>query len=482
MDQTAAQSRKWIVLLITTVSVFMSTLDGSIVNIALPVIAREMGVAISSVQWVVTSYLLTISVLLPVIGKLSDLFGKKYIFASGYLVFALGSAMCGLSHALATLVVSRILQAVGASAMMSLSQGIVTGIFPANERGKALGINGTMVAVGSLVGPSLGGMLINAFRWESIFYINIPIGIAGAALAFALIPEIFEKEKEKTFDYAGTGLYAAAILLLFLGLLFLQDGMISVLNLTLMLLLAAVSFAAFFLTERRRIKTGRGVLIDLRMFRIHEFSMGLASAYLNFIAINSTLLFMPFYLQDLLGMSAWQSAMIISFYPVTTAVVAPLSGWLSDKVTYRPLTVIGMSTSTAALFLLSTLKQGTPHQIIILYLVLLGAGVAIFQSPNNSSVMGAVPRQQLGVAGGINALFRTVGMVSGTTFSVLAFSLSTRMSVNSLSSGRVSDPAMFLRGFSLILLIDAGCCLLGALVSLTRAAAVKPRRHTGDEL
>jgi EmrB/QacA subfamily drug resistance transporter len=468
MELRITNSRKWLTLFITTVSTFMATLDGSIVNIALPVLSTRLHESISSVQWVVTAYLLTISVLLLIWGKFSDLYGKKWIFASGFLVFALGSALCGMSHTLEFLVISRVIQAIGASAMMSLSQGIVTAIFPASERGRALGIVGTMVAVGSLVGPSLGGVLVNYFSWESIFYINVPIGVVGAVLAFTIIPDVFETLEHKVFDYKGAGLFSLSLLSLFVGLLFVQEGMLPVIYLIPSIAVAAITMWLFIYVERR----SEHPLIDLKLFKVHEFSFGLVSAFLCFIALSSTLLFMPFYLQDLLGLNPLWAGLLISFYPITTAIVSPISGWLSDKITYRPLTVIGMALAAVGLLVMTTLTQSSSHVIIALLMIVLGAGIAIFQSPNNSSVMGSVPRQQLGIAGGINALFRNLGMVSGTAFSVMIFSFATKLNINTLT-GKL-NAGTFLKGFDLILIFDAVCCLIALGISLMRTVAIKP--------
>ena len=470
MNSELTDTRKWAVLVITSISTFMATLDGSIVNIALPMMAGEMKVSISTIQWIVTSYLLTISILLLVWGRLSDIYGKKGIFAAGYIVFSVGSLLCSLSHTLPLLVAARVVQAVGASAMMSLSQGIVTGTFPSSERGRALGFVGTMVALGSLVGPSLGGVLVNAFGWPSIFVINVPIGIVGSVLAFTVIPEITEKSPDRSLDFSGTALFTAFVLALFMGLLLVQQGTLPAWAVAPALAAAAV----LLLLLIRREKRCAYPLINLQLFGIHEFSYGLAAAFLCFISINSTLLFIPFYLQDLRGFSALKAGLIISVYPLTTAVVAPLSGWISDKITYRPLTVGGMGVATAALILLATLRVSTPVPVVVLYLALMGAGVSVFQSPNNSSIMGSVPRTRLGIAGGVNALFRNLGMVTGTTLSVLIFSFTTRISFNALGSGGSLDARAFLRGLTWIFLFDAVCCFAALMISLTRAVRFRP--------
>lgn len=468
MNQQIKPLQKWLILFNVSISVFMATLDASIVNIALPVISRELSVNISSVQWVVTSYLLTISVLLLIWGKISDMYGRKRVFAFGFFIFTIGSGFCGLAQSLGFLVFSRILQATGASAMMALSQGIVTSSFPPHERGRALGIIGTTVAVGSLVGPSLGGVLVHLAGWQSIFFINLPVGVMGVLLTFLIIPDFLETYGNRIFDYQGAGLFSGAILFMFLGLLLLQENAIGVEVFLAMMAGALLSFFFFIKREKRTASP----LINLQLFHNPVFSMGILSAYLSFVALFSTILFIPFFLQFVLKMDALAAGLLISFNPATSAIVAPFSGWLSDKITYRPLTVAGLITNTVTLFIIATLNPSSHYALIAVLMACLGLGSAVFQSPNNSSVMGSVPKEHLGVAGGIVALFRNLGMVSGATLSVLLFTFTTKMNINSFSDAAVFDTVTFMRGFRIVILFAASCCLLGAIISLTRSVGL----------
>ncbi|RCX14806.1 EmrB/QacA subfamily drug resistance transporter [Anaerobacterium chartisolvens] len=466
MNRELTSFHKWLILLNVSVSIFMATLDGSIVNVALPVVSRELAADIGSVQWVVTSYLLTISVLLLVWGKISDIYGRKKIFAFGFIIFTAGSLMCGLSADLKMLVLSRVVQAIGASAMMALSQGIVAEVFPANERGKALGITGATVAIGSLVGPSLGGVLTHAFNWQSIFLINIPIGILGAVLTFTTIPEMHRTAETKKFDFKGSVMLVTAILLLFISLLFLQERILP-LKIFIPLLLLGVALLFIFISYEKNLENP---LIRLELFKIKVFSLGLSSAFLSFVAMSASLIFIPFYLQYVLGVDTRAAGLLISFYPAASAIVAPISGRLSDKYSYRPLTVLGLSINTAVLFAVAALNESSSFLRIAVLMALLGAGGAIFQSPNNSSVMGAVPREQLGIAGGINALFRNLGMVSGTALSVLIFTFTSNMDINNFSGQNGAfDAVRFLNGFRVVIIFAAVMCMLGALISLTRS-------------
>lgn len=468
MEEQTNKLKKWLILFNVALSVFMATLDSSIVNIALPIISKKMMVNISSIQWIVTSYLLTISVLLLIWGKIADQYGKKKVFAFGIFIFTIGSLLCGFAQNLPLLVFARVLQAIGASATMALSQGIITATFPVNERGSALGITGTTVAIGSLLGPSLGGVLVHAFGWQSIFFINVPIGIIGTILTFIIIPELDKGSIIKGFDYKGSILFMTAILVFFLGLLFIQDNVLPIFMFIPVLLLSAGMLYGFISYERKR----KNPLINLVLFKIRVFSMGIICAFLSFIAIFSTTLFIPFFLQYILQLDTLKAGLLMSFYPATTAIFAPISGWLSDKLSYRYLTIAGLSISTLTLFAMTTIHSSTPYAVIAILMSLLGLGVSVFQSPNTNSIMCAVPRNELGIAGGINALSRNLGMVSGVTLSVILFTFTTKMNINNMNVNTASNTTLFLKGFHFVMLLAAFSSLIAVIISLVRSVTV----------
>lgn len=447
----------------------MGTLNSTIVNVALPVMSQEMKVSINAIQWVISAYLLTTVLLLLIFGKLSEFIGKKYIFAFGTLVFAIGSLLCAFSHTLGMLTVSRIIQAVGSSGMFSMSMGIVSGVFPSSERGKALGIVGTMVAIGTIAGSSLGGILVSAFGWPSIFMVNVPVGIVGSILSFIFLPEFSNKKKVNSFDIIGTVSFSLFILVLFLALLFVQQGTLSAVYLIPAMIIAAVFLLIFVKVEMRT----KNPLLDLRLFKVKEFSLGLAAAYFCFIILNSTMLFIPFYLQDILRLSARDSGLILSVYPISMGIVAPISGWLSDRLTYRPLAIVGMIVTAAAMLLMAALGQSSPISETIILMCLLGVGLSIFQSPNNARVMGSVSADKLGIASSINALFRYIGLSSGTTLSMLIFSFSSNINVGNLSGG--FNVSAFLHGIAVVYIFDAVCALVSMAFSMPK---VKKMRET----
>jgi EmrB/QacA subfamily drug resistance transporter len=209
---------RWYVLATVSVGTFMSTLDSSIVNVALPTISGSLHSQLSTLQWVVTSYLLTISSLLPVFGRTADLLGRKKIYSLGFLIFTLGSILCGLATNIWFLVGTRVLQAIGASMLMANSAAIITATFPSEERGKALGLTGTVVALGSLTGPALGGLLIGFLNWRAIFYINLPIGIIGFLAARWILPVDEIRKGQESFDFTGALAFTAGMVCLLLGI------------------------------------------------------------------------------------------------------------------------------------------------------------------------------------------------------------------------------------------------------------------------
>lgn len=457
--------KKYWVLLTVALSTFMSTIDSSIVNISLPVMARELHVSLNAIQWVVSSYLMTISAFLLFWGKLSDVYSRKKLFIGGFAVFTIGSLICAFSVNLPMLVSGRLIQAVGASITMALVQGIVTLIFPVEERGKALGVISTVVAMGSLTGPSVGGLLVHLWGWQSIFSINLPFGIIGIIMAAKILPEQFESQgkSEKAFDFLGSGIFAVMILLVFMALLGYQDGFVPTFMMWGMLGLAGLLAMAFL----RREKNYENPMLNLNLFKIWEFSSGIIAAYIAFLSLFSYMLLMPFYLQGVQGYDVLKAGMLMSLYPLVLAFLAPFFGRLSDKIAYKPLTMGGLMFNGIALSLLAFSKVDQPVWTLGVVILMMGIGSAMFQSPNTSSIMGAVPRTMAGIAGSINAFFRNFGMVTGTTLAVLLFGFATRQGLGGVSLQNL-EPEVFLKGFRMVMLTSAGLSFVGVALSARR--------------
>lgn len=447
------ERRKWLILFNVSLGVFMATLDGGIVNIALPIISNNLKVNINTVQWVVSSYILTISALLLSFGRISDIYGRKKLYGAGYIIFTLGSLFCGVSGNISLLIISRVIQAIGASILMSNSQAITMEAFPKEERGKALGITGTFVALGSLAGPGLGGILVHLFGWESIFFINIPIGVIGFIMTNMVIPSS-EGKTEQKFDYKSSVIFALGIVLLFTGLIGIQDKIASIGILGAIIVTAVLLIAGFLYMQTK----AEYPLIDLELFKSTTFSFGLAAAFISFLAMFSVSILMPFYLETILKYSASFSGLLMMFQPAAMAIVAPVSGKMSDKIGFRKLTIAGLSINVIGLFLLSRLNLAVSYYEIGIFLTLLGIGTALFQSPNNSSVMGSVPKNHLGVAAGMNSLIRNLGMISGITFSVILFDY-----YNSRAIKTVSQSLIFINSMSKVFLIASVISIAGVV-------------------
>lgn len=405
---TVDYSRKWLVMSAVAMGIFLGTIDGSIVNVALPTLVGDLQTNFAIVQWVVLAYLLTLGTLLLGIGRLADIYGKKPIYVSGFLVFTFGSVLCGLAPTVYWLIGLRILQAIGAAMIFALGPAIITEAFPDKERGKALGITGSIVSLGIISGPVVGGLLIGALSWHWIFFVNLPIGLLGTWIAWRNVPDSRPSGQQR-FDYGGAVTLFIGLLALLLGLTLGQDaGFLGTIPLILFAV-AALAFAIFVTIEQRIAQP----MIDLKLFRNRTLSINLITGFLIFVALSGTLLLLPFYLENILGFAVQQVGLLLSVTPIALGITAPIAGTLSDKLGARPITLTGLSLLILGFFAVSTLTADTTVIGYILRLLPIGLGMGIFQSPNNSVIMGAAPRHQLGVVSSLLSITRTLGQTAG---------------------------------------------------------------------
>jgi EmrB/QacA subfamily drug resistance transporter len=402
--------RKWWIFAAIGIGTFMSALDGSVVNTILPVIRTFFSSDIAAVEWVVVIYLLVVSSLLLTFGRLGDLRGQKNIYVSGFLIFLAASALCGLAPSVTLLIIARGIQAMGAAMLFANSPAILTKTFPPQQRGQALGMQATMTYLGLTAGPSLGGWLAQAFGWRAVFYINVPIGLIAFGLSLAFIPaEKPAAGRTERFDWAGALLFSAGLVALLLGLNeghawgWTSPAILGCLGSALILL------GVFIWVEART----PSPMLDLSLFRQRIFSAGAASALLNYICLYSVLFLMPFYLIQGRGLNPAQAGLLLTAQPLVMAVAAPLSGSLSDRIGSRLLSTAGMAILALGLFLLSRLDGSSGNPAILGSLAVTGLGTGMFISPNTSALMGSAPRQRQGIASGILASARNVGMVLG---------------------------------------------------------------------
>lgn len=470
--ESTTKKKKWTILVIVILATFMATLDGSIVNVALPRMAQVLGVTTANIQLVATCYLIVIAGTVLIFGRLGDILGKTKIFTIGLGIFTLGSLLCGLTHSFVFLILARIIQAIGAAGTMANSQGIIAETFPPNERGKALGINGTAVALGSLVGPGLGGLIVGALSWEYIFLINVPIGLVTLILCIKLLPK-GHKEAVGRFDGLGAALFLAAIVFLFSAM---NEGLNRGFTDPLIVsgfILSAVSFLVFFIVERKR----ENPMIQLQIFKNTLFSLSIFCGFISFVAIFCNNIILPFYLQYAMDYSPQYAGVILMIYPLIMSVVAPASGHLSDKIGSELLTFLGLVLTSTGLFLMSSLRENSTLPGMVLFIGTMSVGMGIFQSPNNSLIMSTVSRDKLGVAGSINALVRNLGMVCGialaTTLLYSMMSVKIGYRVTDYVEGR-SDA--FLYGMKAVYLTAGGISLFGAVLTLVRLMNKKRRK------
>ncbi len=400
---------KWLVLVAIGIGTYMSALDGSVVNTILPVVTAYFKSDVATMEWVVTTYLLVVSALLLSVGRLGDMRGNKVIYITGFGIFVIGSALCGLSPSPTLLILSRGLQAIGAAMLFAMSPAILTKSFPARQRGQALGVQGTMTYLGLTTGPFFGGWLADTFGWHSVFFINVPIGILAMSLSLWVIPIDRPSGEREQFDLAGAASFALGLT----ALLFALDqghnlGWFSPIILT------TVAASLFILGMFVRIESKvRAPMLDLGLFKRRVFAISTISPILNYICLFSVTFLLPFFLIQGRDLSAAQAGLILTAQPLVMAVTAPFSGSLSDRVGSRIPTTVGMMLLAGGLFLLSRMGPTSPLGLTVLGLAVCGLGTGLFVAPNNSALMGDAPRSKQGIAAGVLALARNVGMALG---------------------------------------------------------------------
>ena len=408
LDQ--AYSRRWEILVFTSVGAFMTPLDGSILSVALPAMSQNLGLSFEGTLWVQAAYLLAMAVLLIPLGRLADQWGCFRFYLIGIVLFTLGSLGAAMSIGSTSIILARVLQGCGGAILSPTSTALVTAVFPPNERGKAMGINIGSVFVGLSIGPPLGGFLVDALSWHWIFLINIPIGIAVLLWGWHLHKAVPESRIGHKADALGSILLGLAIVALLLPLtLHVQWGWTSTPTLA-SFAVSIISFATFILRERNIHEP----LIDLGLRRNRSFSFGNVASLLSHVATFGVALLTSVWLQLVQGLPAKYAGWIMLGQPVVQSMLSPVTGRLSDRIDVRFLTCLGMALIALGMSLLGLFAQEANLVAIIASLAIVGIGMASFSAPNGSSIMGSVERHQLVFAGAFYGTIRAVGM----TFSV----------------------------------------------------------------
>lgn len=432
-------TEKWWILISVACGTFMATLDSSIVNIVLPTLTKSLGAGLDQVKWVVIIYLLVIACLLLPFGRISDQRGRKAVFQLGFTTFILGSFFCGMASRLSWLVCCRGIQAIGAAQLMANGPAIITSTFSAKERGAALGTLAMVVSLGLVTGPSIGGFLIAHLGWRSIFFINIPIGIAGIILVNRFIKKDIPPAVVSPFDWMGAFLQTCLLSLFMFLFDTPQISATSVLGFPLVRALGLFIFLVLGVIFIRVEKKAKAPLFDLTLLQNRTFWTGNLAGFLNFVSLTAVSVLMPFFLEEILHFSPQKAGFFMTAIPLTIFVVAPVSGRLSDRLGSQELSFAGSLIGAIGLFCMAGtfglgIYQGTDHFLIVLALCTIGLAIGLFQSPNNNAIMGSVPVTQLGVASALVATVRNLGLVTGIGMATAIFTWRMKITGDFVSS------------------------------------------------
>jgi EmrB/QacA subfamily drug resistance transporter len=451
---------------------FMGQLDASIVTLSFPTLRHTFGASLASVQWVGQAYLLVLIGTLTAIGRYADMVGRKLLYTYGFVIFLIGSALCGAAPSLGLLVGFRVIQGIGAAMLQANSVAIIAGSTPRHQLGRAIGIQGAAQALGLALGPPVGGFLIGAGSWRLIFLVNVPIGVAGTVLAWLLVPRSRDLAPRTRYDWVGLGLFLPAMTALLLAISYgdhLGWGSPAIVA----GFVAAAGLLALFLWRERRTPNP---MLDLGLFRRRPFRAGVASGLLAYLVLFGSLTVVPFLLEIGHQQSTQAAGSELLLLPLGVGLAAPIAGWLSDRVGPRPLTAGGMAVAAAALALSAAVR--TDLAPLLVTLAAAGIGLGTFTPPNNAAVMAAAPREHAGMAGGIVNVTRGLGTSLGLALAGLVYTIGA-------GSGVVS-PAGAVRGYSgaavFLAAVAAGSAVIAALRGSDGAgrARWRPLRSPGD--
>lgn len=449
------RENKTIVLYAVVFTSFVIPFLSAAINVALPDIARQFSLNAVTLSWIAMSFLLSSAVFLVPFGKLADLLGRKRIFICGNIIVGITSLLCGLSISEGMLIGVRIIQGIGGAMMYATGMAIITHIFPANERGKVLGINVAAVYLGLSVAPVAGGFLTQLWGWRSIFFVLVPFEIAITIASAVFIKPDGTKNRLEAFDFKGSAIYMQAISALMYGFSRLPDTNAIILSIT------GVALLLWFI--RVELHCSMPVM-EIGLFRDNRiFAFSNLSAFINYAATFAVAFILSLYLQYIKGMTPRDTGLLLISQPVVMMVVATIAGRLSDKYDPRILSSIGMSIIVAGLLMLSFISEDTSRTFLIISLVVLGAGFGLFSSPNTNSVMGSVSKQYLGIASATLGTMRLTGQMMSLGLATLMIHLF----IGESHITPAQHPA-FVTCVRLLFFIFAILCFIGVFASLAR--------------
>ncbi len=470
----------WAVLLSVALGQFMVVVDVTILNIALPTIARELGASMAGIEWAVMAYALGMVGLVPAFGRISDVVGRKRLYVAGLVVFSLGSALAAASSSIELLIGARIVQAIGGAFITSNTFAILTDTFQEGRRGVAMGIQSILISGGAAIGPTLGGFLVTHFGWEAVFLVNLPVGAVAATVALLILPPIRSDRLREPVDWAGAALLLVALVGLLLGVTKAPEWGWTSRSTGLAFATGVVFFAAFLLREHRVDHP----LVRPSLFRIRAFVAGQLAGMFATLSLVSLVFLLPFYWQGLRGYSAQDAGLLMLPVPLSIMLMAPLSGRISDVRGARGVATTGLCVVALGLFLMSRIGATTAVPDVLWRLAVFGTGLGLFLAPNNNAVMSSVPAEHRGVASGLLALFRFSGQSSGIAFggTVFVHAAGREALLDPATMSRLaSDPALydafrgaFEDGFRTVCLGAMPLCLFAVALSFGRGAVQRP--------
>ena len=463
---------KWRALLAVNFGTFMATMDFSIINVALPTLSDEFDRPPDVVVWASLTASLVSTGLTLTAGRSGDLFGRKRIYMTGWLVFGIGLVLASIAQSIEMLIVFRAVQAIGLAGALGTGNAIITEAFPDEERGRALGIVGSVVGAGLMTGPIAGGVLLGVGDWRALFWLRIPIVIIAFALAAWLIRDPDNERPGGKLDIPG-----AVLLFAFLAsaLLAVNRGQAWGWSSPTILALAAFSVVSLVTFVRVETRTASPVLA-LDLFRRPTFSIAVGALILSFLGQSASIFLMPFYLIEVRDYSTVQTGLILATVPAMMLMFSTYSGQIADRYHFRYQTTIGIGIVALGLLWLSTVDADTTAPWIMARLAVGGIGAAIFMSPNASDVMGSVPKQMLGTAAASLATGRNVGSSVGLAISgaVLVFVAANSAGIDTVENARDLPPDAMLDGIKVAFRVAAGLSLLGAIASSLRPPTERP--------
>jgi len=443
------------VLLIATLSAFLAPFMGSSINIALPSIGREFAMDAVSLGWVATSYLLSVAVFLLPLGRIADIYGRKKIFTIGIIIYTAASLLSAFSTSAAMLITFRVLHGIGSATIFGTGVAILTSVFPAGERGKALGINVAAVYLGLSLGPVLGGFLTEHFGWRSIFIATVPFGLLIIVAIFWKLKGEWAGAKGEKFDLVGSIIYGVGIIAFIYGL-----SLVPAISGVWTLLIGILGISAFIWWEKRV----KSPILNMQLFKNNAtFAFSNLAALINYSATYAVIFLLSLYLQYTKGLSPQNAGLILVIMPAVQGILSPLAGRISDKIEPRIIASVGMGFTTIGLVLLIFLDQNTTIGSILASLVVIGFGLALFSSPNTNAIMGSVENRFYGVASATLATMRAVGMMVSMGIAMVTFSI---------IIGRVEITPeyypVFTESLKVVFIISAILCFGGIFASLTK--------------